>query len=375
VAQVVRSSPKESPFLPRLGDMFKAYFGSRAWAAWSWPGLLVILCGNLFSVHMDVLINKWNGRFMSLLAKATGHDSEVPVHALFHEMFDFAKIAGVYVLVAILLDFFTSHWTFRWRMALTESYVPKWQQLRHIEGASQRIQEDTMRFASTMESLGASLLRSVLSLFAFLPLLSQLSQHVTSLPLVGHMPHALMWAAVLWSLAGTLLLAIVGGKLPGLEFNNQLVEAAYRKELVLGEDDTCRASEAVCKSLFANIKQNYAVLYFNFMYFNIAKYSYLQLGAIFPYLLLVPSISAGDLAMGEITQTIGAFSSVSGSFQFLVFSWKTLVELLSIFKRLRAFETECSGKTMPDVAQAKGPSKDSCSLHDGNIDSQSSSVV
>jgi peptide/bleomycin uptake transporter len=38
---------------------------------------------------------------------------------------------------------------------------------------------------------------------------------------------------------GTGLLA-VGIKLPGLEFKNQRVEAAYRKELVYGEDDEPR---------------------------------------------------------------------------------------------------------------------------------------
>lgn len=340
--------------------MFQAYFGSRAWAAWSWLGLFVILGGTMFIVHMDVLINKWNGRFWNLLAKATRGDSEVPVQELFSAMSDFAKIAGVAMLAGVVLDFFTSHWTFRWRMALTDSYVARWEQLRHIEGASQRIQEDTMRFATTVESLGASLLRSVLSLFAFLPLLSELSQHVTALPLVGHIEHSLSWAALLWSIVGTLLLAVVGARLPGLEFQNQLVEAAYRKELVLGEDDADRASEAVCKSLFVHVKRNYCVLYFNFMYFNVAKYSYLQFDVIFPSLLLAPSIAAGSLSMGQITQTTSAFNSVSRSFQFLVMSWKTIVELLSILKRLRQFEMGTS-KGVSDKIDSKTISDDSCS--------------
>ena len=36
-----------------------------------------------------------------------------------------------------------------------------WPQLRHIEGASQRVQEDTMRFSSTMQGLGVSFIDSV----------------------------------------------------------------------------------------------------------------------------------------------------------------------------------------------------------------------
>ena len=42
---------------------------------------------------------------------------------------------------------------------------------------------------------------------------------------------------------GTVLLMVVGNKLPGLQFNNQKVEAAYRKELVYGEDYEERHSQ------------------------------------------------------------------------------------------------------------------------------------
>jgi len=334
--------------------------------------LIIILCGSLFSVKVDVLINKWNGQFMTLIAKATTEGSQVTQHELFSVMFDFAKVAGLSVVVSVILSFFTSHWIFRWRTALTDSYVAGWERLRHIEGASQRIQEDTMRFASIMESLGESLLNSVLTLLAFLPLLAELSQNVTSLPLLGEVPYALVWAAVLWSIAGTALLALVGWKLPGLEFQNQLVEAAYRKELVLGEDDASHASEPVCKSLFAAVKKNYSVLFFHFTYFNVARNSYLQFDVIFPYLLLVPSLSAGSLTMGQITQVASAFGSVSRSFQYLVLSWKTIVDLLSIFKRLRAFETgaisKCKGAT-----ETKEASEDGCSLDD--VESKTSSTV
>jgi len=318
--------------------MLKAFFASREWAAWAWGGFLVIIGGTWFSVHVSVLINKWNGRFWNLLAKATSKDAEVPASDLFDAMIEFAQIAGVAIIVSVLLDFFTSHWTFRWRTALTDSYVGRWEELHHIEGASQRIQEDTMRFASTVELLGQNFVKSILSLIAFLPLLTELSENVTELPLVGRVKHSLMWAAVLWSILGTVLLAAVGSRLPGLEFQNQLVEAAYRKELVYGEDDESRAAETVCRRLFADVRKNYYTIFVNFMYFNVAKYSYLQFDVIFPYLLLVPSIAAGSFSMGQVTQTVNAFGSVSGSFQFLVMSWKTIVELMSIFKRLQAFE-------------------------------------
>lgn len=43
-------------------------------------------------------------------------------------------------------NFLVSHYVFRWRTAMTEHYMAHWQHLRHIEGAAQRVQEDTAAF-------------------------------------------------------------------------------------------------------------------------------------------------------------------------------------------------------------------------------------
>src|SRR4051812_43749 len=144
----------------------------------------------------------------------------------------FGYIAGLYVTAAVFTDFFIKHYVFRWRTAMTEHYAAHWNAVREVEGASQRVQEDTMRFARLMEGLGVSFMRSVMTLFAFLPILWTLSDSVTELPWVGPVSHMLVWVAIVFALAGTVLLAVIGVKLPGLAFQNQRVEAAFRKELV-----------------------------------------------------------------------------------------------------------------------------------------------
>ena len=50
---------------------------------------------------------------------------------------------------------------------MNEYYTEHWEKLRHIEGASQRVQEDTMRFATIMEDLGVELVKAVMILIAF----------------------------------------------------------------------------------------------------------------------------------------------------------------------------------------------------------------
>ena len=208
-----------------------------------------------------------------------------------------------------------------------------------------------MRFSTTVESLGVNLIQAAMTLIAFLPLLAQLSLHITSLPIIGQIPYSLVVLAIGWSLLGTILLAVVGIKLPGLEFKNQRVEAAYRKELVFGEDDEKRAQPLTVTELFRNVRRNYFRLYFHYTYFNVARGLYGQADAIFLNVMLIPTIVTGKITLGLWQQIATAFGQVSNSFQYLVTSWSTIVELLSIYKRLRAFEAVIYDEPLPEIDQ------------------------
>ena len=308
------------------------------WFRWSIVASAVILFIVWFQVQLDVLINNWFGSFYDLIQKSLASPDAVTSSAYFAQLATFLTIAMVYIFVAVFNAFLVSHYIFRWRSAMNDYYVANWQQLRTIEGASQRVQEDTMRFASTVEDLGVSLVDSVMTLIAFLPILWGLSSFVKELPIIGHVPQALVIVAILWSIFGTGLLAVAGIRLPGLQFRNQRVEAAYRKELVLGEDSPDRAQPPTLHDLFANVRRNYFRIYLNYLYFNVARYGYLQAGVMVPYVALAPTIVAAGFTLGVMQQILRAFDRVTSSFQYLVNSWSTIVELMSIYKRLRAFE-------------------------------------
>lgn len=328
-------------------------YAPHRWATWSILGSALILFVIYFQVQVSVAINNWYGPFYNLIQAAVSHTPPIPTALDFYDqILIFLEIALVSVTVSVLNAFFVSHYIFRWRTAMNEYYMANWSQLRHIEGASQRVQEDTMRFASTVESLGVSLVGSVMTLIAFLPVLMRLSADITVLPFVGKVPYPLVLAAIFWSLFGTVTLALVGVKLPGLEFKNQRVEAGYRKELVYGEDDEGRAQPITIRELFGRVRRNYFRLYFHYTYFNIARFLYLQLDNVFSLVLLIPSIVAGIVTLGALNQISNSFSQVTSSFQYLVNSWTTIVELLSIFKRLRAFEAAMEGEPLPVLDQA-----------------------
>jgi peptide/bleomycin uptake transporter len=332
------------------------------WQWWSIVGSTLILFSTYFSVQVSVAINNWRRPFFDLVQDALSKpgsqstdgstvkaSAESITQSLFDLIFIFAEIAFLAIFVYVVTRFFVSHYIFRWRTAMNDYYTSKWKQLRHIEGASQRVQEDTMIFAQIMEGLGVSIVDAIMTLFAFLPVLWVLSEYVSELPLVGAIAHPLFVASLVWSVFGTGLLALVGIKLPGLEFKNQRVEAAYRKELVYGEDDEARAQPPKLVDLFADVRKNYFRLYFHYMYFNVARSMYLQADNIFVYILLIPTITVGAITFGILQQILTAFSQVSNSFQYLVNSWTTIISLISVYNRLSSFEAAIRHEPLPEI--------------------------
>ena len=99
-------------------------------------------------------------------------------------------------------------------------------------------------------------------------------------------------------MGGLVISWFVGIKLPGLEYNNQRVEAAFRKDLVLGEDN----------------KKDYAQT-------NVLK-----------------DLFTGLITLGVLVQVSNAFARVHGGFALFLHNWTTITELRSIYKRLSEFE-------------------------------------
>ena len=323
--------------------MFKAFFASRRYLFWAWPGVVLIVSGIASQVQIDVALNSGIGELFDLMQKSLTQPGSVELSVFDSIVWALTKLVLLYVMLVVVLGFYIKHWVFRWRQAMNDYYMSYWPVLRTVEGASQRVQEDTKRFAATVELIGASVVEAVLTLLAFLPILWVISKSIQHIPFFGQVDHALVYVAIAYALAGTVILALVGIKLPGLEFDNQKAEAAYRKELVYAEDDTQRASPPVATQLFGALKKSYHRLFFHYLYFDAGKLTYLQYGIVVPFLVLGPTVIAGTLTLGMFAQTIRSFDRIQTSFQVLVRNWASMVELMSVFKRLRAFEANIKG--------------------------------
>ena len=317
--------------------MFR-FFTLKHWFIWSWIGSFIILSSLWIQVKIDVKINEWFGEFYDMIQKALTAPNAITIEEYWASLLSFIILAALYVGVAVLISFFTSHYLFRWRTAMVEWYHSVYDKARKIEGASQRVQEDTIKFSRIMESLGTSFISSVLIIFEFTPILFGLS---IGIPIFffGNWEYGLITGALIWSIGGTLFLIVLGLilRLVGVEYDLQKQEAAYRKILVIAEDDRTVRPKRL-EELFDDVRKIHFISYLRYLYFGIASNAYGQANVLSAYIFLAPAIVAGVVTLGVMQQIIRAFGRVESSMQYLLRAWPTIIELLSVYKRLREFE-------------------------------------
>ncbi|MBS4240806.1 putative transporter [Campylobacter vulpis] len=382
--------------------MFSAFFLSKKWALWAYAGLFVLLAFLYLQTSLNVAINEWYRDFYNILQKPNVQNAPLILDAnatkianenaqkalenanfinkgsIFYYQFlnecffssksiaaketyamsDFYSsiavflcIALPYVFIATLSIYFASVYTFKWREAMTFSYLKFWKNKNdNIEGSSQRIQEDTYNFSKIVESLGLAFVKSLMILMAFIPILWALSEDVSKILFknlsedsifyfLKDMQGLLVYVALFISLGGLVVSWFVGIKLPGLEYNNQKAEAAFRKELVYAEDNRKDyAKNETMIELFTGLKFNYKRLFLHYGYFNIWLIMFEQIIVIVPFLIMGPSLFAGAISLGVVIQINNAFDQVRSSFSVFITNWTKITELRSIHKRLSEFE-------------------------------------
>ncbi len=317
--------------------MFR-FFKLKKWFLWSWLGSFIILSSLWVQVKIDVKINEWFGKFYDMIQKALSKPNSITMQEYWDSLFSFISLAGLYVSVYVVMIFFTAHYLFRWRTAMVEWYHSVYDKASKIEGAAQRVQEDTIKFSRIMESLGTSLIESIMVLIQFIPILLGLSVGIP-IYFFGDWEYGLITGALLWTIGGTIFLIGLGWilRLVGVEYDLQKKEAAYRKLLVIAEDDNTVRPKKI-EELFEDVRSIHFFSFIRYLYFNIGRMAYMQANVLSAYVFLAPAIVAGVVTLGVMQQIIRAFGRVEGSMQYLLRAWPTIIELASVYRRLREFE-------------------------------------
>jgi len=332
--------------------MLKSFFWTPKYVLYAWLMLAWLLFVGWYSVQLLVYYNAWNREFYDAIQTL----QEERFWDLFWgfnpaRFWDFAilnmdekvmvpsflEILIIYVPVATYATWQTQRYTFNWREANTHYYLQRWENsTAKIEGGSQRIQEDLMIFGKTLQSLFSGFVNKIFILLAFIPVLWQLSE---GLPIWNGqiIPGFLVWAALTLSIGGTLLSFLLGIKLPGLEYKNQVVEAKFRKKLVFSEDDYNERMTADLFPMFASVKRNYYRLFNYYMGFGIWQTSFSLIAGNVAIIVLAPSYFAQLITFGVLIQVLNAFSRVEGALTYFIDRWTTIVDFQSVIKRLREF--------------------------------------
>ena len=332
--------------------MLKSFFWTPKYVLYAWLMLAWLLFVGWYSVQLLVYYNAWNREFYDAIQTL----QEERFWDLFWgfnpaRFWDFAilnmdekvmvpsflEILIIYVPVATYATWQTQRYTFNWREANTHYYLQRWENsTAKIEGGSQRIQEDLMIFGKTLQSLFSGFVNKIFILLAFIPVLWQLSE---GLPIWNGqiIPGFLVWAALTLSIGGTLLSFLLGIKLPGLEYKNQVVEAKFRKKLVFSEDDYNERMTADLFPMFASVKRNYYRLFNYYMGFGIWQTSFSLIAGNVAIIVLSPSYFAQLITFGVLIQVLNAFSRVEGALTYFIDRWTTIVDFQSVIKRLREF--------------------------------------
>jgi peptide/bleomycin uptake transporter len=320
------------------------FFKQKKYAAWAYLGTLFILSTLWFQVKIDVKINEWFGTFYDMIQKALATPGAVTMGEYWSGLASFGWLAAMWIGLALVGSYFTAHYLFRWRASMVEWYHSVYDKARTIEGASQRVQEDTVKFARIVEGLGVSLIESVMVLVEFFPILLGLGAGISVL-YFGDWEYGLVTGALVWSIGGTALLVVTGYilRLVGVEYDIQAKEAAYRKHLVKMEDDGSLTPKPLVE-LFDDVRKIHFRSYFQYLKFNVVRMAYLQANVLTAYIFLAPAIVGGMITLGVMQQIIRAFGRVEGSMQFILKSWPTVIELISVAKRLREFELQIKAK-------------------------------
>ena len=319
--------------------MFR-FFKIKKWFLWSWLGSFIILSSLWVQVKIDVKINEWFGEFYDMIQKALAKPNAITITEYFESLLSFISLAAIYISVYVAMRYFTSHYLFRWRMAMVEWYHSVYEKARHIEGASQRVQEDTVKFAKMMESLGTNLIEAIMILIQFTPILLGLSVGIP-IYFFGDWQYGLITGALIWTIGGTIFLIGLGWllRLVGIEYDLQKKEAAYRKILVVAEDDGSIRPKTI-DEIFLEVKNIHFLSFLRYLYFDIGRMAYMQANVLSAYVFLAPAIVAGVVTLGVMQQIIRAFGRVEGSMQYILKAWPVIIELASVYKRLREFETK-----------------------------------
>jgi putative ATP-binding cassette transporter len=343
-------------FAAKVGALTLPYFQSEEkWKARALLAAIVAL--NLGAVYMLVLINEWNRVFYDALQNK---DAAV----FWRELGRFTYLAFGFIIIAVYRFYLTQLLELKWRAWMTAHYLDRWlanKAFYHLELArfskaedsipdnpDQRISEDINQFTTYTVSLSMGLLNAVVTLASFVGILWTLSGSF-AFSYNGSaytIPGFMVWMAVLYAAAGSVIAHYLGRPLIGLNFRQQRVEADFRHHMVrvreYSESIALDRGEPVEREQiggrFSAVLANYLNLIRMQKRLIWFTSGYGQAAVVFPFIVAAPRFFSGAIQLGELMQISSAFGRVQDSLSWFVDNYDSLAAWRATTDRLTSFE-------------------------------------
>jgi putative ATP-binding cassette transporter len=292
-------------------------------------------------------------------------------------LYVFCPLAAIGISAAVLQLLLRAYLTIRWRRWMTEKAIADWlggsaHYRMQLTGSStdnpdQRIADDVNDFTTSIFTLGLGLLSRITTLASFSVILWSLSTGFTIPGTELRVPGFLFWVALLHAGVVTWLTHLIGRPLIGLYFRQQRYEADFRFSLArlreYGEQVALLGGE---ETECAGLGRRFGALLSNFLRIVDCRKmvvaftaSYGQINAVMPLILLAPYYFSGNVTLGIMMQTVGAFANVQSSLSFFIDSYAGIAEFKSVVDRLTSFAASASkaralGNAEPHIEVTQG---------------------
>ncbi len=319
---------------------------------WIGSGLLIaVITAELAQVALYVLYNQWNAVFFNALQNKD-------LSVFWQQLLSFSAIAAAFIVIAVYQLYLNQWLQIRWRHWMTHHYLDRWLKdgahyRMRLSGDSadnpdQRIADDIAMFIDQTLSLGVGLLSALTTLASFAVILWGISSAVP-LSLGAYtfaIPGYLVWIAAAFSLLATVGAHLIGRSLIGLNFHKQRFGAEFRYALVRLRENSEQialmrgesAERAQLSSRFANIVGNWHAIMSRQKMLTFFTAGYNQIAVILPYTILARPFFTGQIPLGTLMQTAGAFGQVQSSFSYFVNAYARLAEWKAVVDRLSGFD-------------------------------------
>jgi len=176
-------------------------------------------------------------------------------------------------------------------------------------------------------------------------------------------PGFMVWMAVLYCTAGSVLTHYIGRPLIGLNFEQQKREADFRHHLVRVRE----YSEAIALDRGEQVEQRNLDTRFGAVLANylrlIGKQKQLvgftnlfgQAAVVFPFIVAAPRFFSGAIQLGELMQIASAFDRVQGALSWFVDNYDSLASWRATTERLTSFEAALSSQNQAVAPDQQAP--------------------